>query len=874
MIDQGRVSQNSDSHDQIGVSVDLTRLMFKLRTSLLFLVIAFAVSFNQPDRSFAQTTSPSPSPPASANPSNVNGQALQTIVVQGASEQTVNPLERPVSSIYGTDLPVTDIPRSVSSVTAAQLQQQNITSIAELSQLTPSSVNLSRWGITGTPTIRGDLAEVYVNGQRKLTNQNAFSPSFTGVESVDILKGPASVVDGPGSQTGGYVNFVTKAPYFDRMHGTVYLDLGTYVPGGQSYFNQGWGIDIGGPLIANQLAYRFSYEGTGGQSYYHRNGVKNDRDDFYGSITYTPSRNLSININAGYLNTDVGELDGINRPTQQLIDSRSYYTGVAISPFATPPARIAGSIYYQPNTTGPGGFGAVLYPTGTTKIYPFNTIVSPLAIENVQDLYAQMIITLNLSDSLTITNRTYGESVDRYDRTAYQYAEYVPHDVVFENRTEISYHWDGQICGVAVANDLLTGFSFRYQDSLSYGEFQNEYFNNYDVTQNPRTFVSPFYQNPQPFSSMVYVGHGFFANPGTSRIGPNGILPSGIYLTNGNSNRTHLFDAGLFLQDRIELAKQWALLIGVRGDYLGASASDPVPYKDNVQAPGTKNSDSVEVGNPTISASLNYKPTSWLTSYFTFNETYGLDEASVYETGGVPQNPNGSGGITKASMKNKSVLLEGGFKFNLLENKLFIGLDGFYQRRASTDQFGHINNIEVRGMEAEATYQPNKNFSVSANFTWSEANYINYTPIQSTQNLGDTYAAGFPVQPGVVGTGVGSPNFTANALPAGAYRLNGFPNLIFNGYATYVLNCGLGVSLGIQAESSQRVDFDNKLKIPSQYQLNASIFYRQPCWEVRVNISNLTDQRNWSVTDGILEGNDLLMLNQPLAVSGRITIRF
>jgi hypothetical protein len=373
---------------------------------------------------------------------------------------------------------------------------------------------------------------------------------------------------------------------------------------------------------------------------------------------------------------------------------------------------------------------------------------------------------------------------------------------------------------------------------------------------------------------MVYVGHGFFANPGTSRIGPNGILPSGIYLTNGNSNRTHLFDAGLFLQDRIELAKQWALLIGVRGDYLGASASDSVPYKDNVQAPGTKNGDSVEVGNPTISASLSYKPTGWLTSYFTFNETYGLDEASVDETGGVPQNPNGSGGITKASMKNKSVLLEGGLKFNLLDNKVFIGLDGFYQRRASTDQFGHINNIEVRGMEAEGTYQPNKNFSFSANFNWSEANYINYTPIQSTQNLGDTYAAGFPVQPGVVGTGVGSPNFTANALPAGAYRLNGFPNLIFNGYATYVLNCGLGVSLGIQAESSQRVDFDNKLKIPSQYQLNASIFYRQPCWEVRVNISNLTDQRNWSVTDGILEGNDLLMLNQPLAVSGRITIRF
>jgi iron complex outermembrane recepter protein len=825
----------------------------------------------------AQSASPSPSPVASGAQTiaQASGQSLQSVTVTGTSEGSVNPIDRPVSSIYGNDMDITDIPRSVTSVTHEALVQQNVLSVADLSQLTPSSLDLSRWGITGTPTIRGDLAEVYVNGQRKLTNQNAFSPSFTGVDSVDILNGPASVVDGPGSQTGGYVNFVTKAPYFDYFHGQAYVDLGTYVPGGQSYFNPGWGVDFGGPIIPNQLAYRVSYEGTGGQSYYYRNGVKNDRSDLYLSITYSPSPNFSVNINGSWLNTDVNEIDGINRPTQQLIDNEVYYTGTAISPYATPPAHIPGSIYYEPATSGPGGFESILYPTGTSKVYPFDTIASPLAKNNTNDVYAQMIVTVNLTDNLTLVNRTYGETVDRFNETAYQYLEYVPHDVVFENRTELTLRSSTTLLGIDIKNELLTGFSIRYQDSLSYGEFQNEYFNNYDVTGNPGTFVSPFYNNPQPFSSLIPLGNGYYVNPGTSRIGPNGNgYPTGVYLTNGNTNRTHLLDGGLFLQDRIEFGKQWALLLGIRGDYLDAVASDPAPYTDNVQAPGTKNGDAIKVVNPTFSASLNYKPVDWATTYVTYDRTYGLDETSDYETGGVALNPNGDGSIPIAAMKNRSILYEGGIKFNLLNNQLYLAIDGFYQERVSTDQFGDISNIEVHGVEASFTYQPVKNFNITANFTWTEGNYLDYKPIQSTQHLGDTYVFGFPVENGVVGTGVGSPNFIVGALPAGAYPLMGYPHFLVNAFATYVLPCGLGASLGIQAETSQHVDFDNAVTIPSQYQLNASIFFRQPRWEVRLTITNLTDQRNWTVTDGILEGNDLVVLNRPFAVSGRITIRF
>jgi outer membrane receptor protein involved in Fe transport len=808
------------------------------------------------------------SPSDSASPG-----TSETVIVQGSEiEDTINPLDRPISSVYGTDLDITDVPRTVTSVSGQQMEQQNITSISDLTQTTAGSNYVSRFGIVGSITIRGDLAEDYTNGQRRLTNQNAFSPMFAGVDSADVLNGPASVVDGPGSSTGGYVNFNTKAPYFDKFQGEVTFTLGTYVPGNQSYFSPGWGIDFGGP-VNKQWAYRFSYDGTAGQSYYYRNGVKNGRQDTYMSVSYVPNDKFNVNWNGGYLNTDVGEVDGINRPTQQLVDNRTYYTGVAESPYDTPPAQIPGSIFYAPNTNGPGGYEAVLYPTGEKKIYPYETTASPQNLYTVQDYYGQMIATLNLDDGLRLINRTFGEGIERHDATTYQYLEDVPRDFVIENRTELNWSLK-EMFGLPIKNDIVTGLSFRFQDSLSYGEFQNEYFNNYDLTTNPRNNVSPFYLNPTAYSNLIPIGNGFYGNPGTTQLGANGSGTSGAYLTDQNTNETMLYDSAIFFQDRTEFSKQWASIIGVRLDYIGGTATDPLANEaGNVQAPGTKSGDTLFVLNPTFSASLNYKPADWATLYVTFNQTDTLDENALYETGGIPLSPSGDGSIEIKALKNKSDLYETGAKFNFLHNTLFAGVDAYDQKRTSTDQFGIINNIVVRGIEVQGTYQPDKHLNVTANFSYAEANYRDYAPIQSTEYEGDTYVAGFPVEPGVVGTGVGSPNFLAT-LPAGRYRLNGFPDLVFNAYVTYTLDCGLGAGIGPQAESSQADNFEGTIKIPAQYQVNATVYYRRPRYEVQVNVNNLTDQRNWSVNDGLLEGNDLLQLNEPINVSATFRYKF
>ena len=73
---------------------------------------------------------------------------------------------------------------------------------------------------------------------------------YTVVEGFDIVKGPADVVYGPTGNVGGYVNLVTKRPYFDTTHATATVTDG-------EFGTRKWQLDVSGP-VSDQLAYRVS----------------------------------------------------------------------------------------------------------------------------------------------------------------------------------------------------------------------------------------------------------------------------------------------------------------------------------------------------------------------------------------------------------------------------------------------------------------------------------------------------------------------------------------------------------------------------------------------------------------------------------------
>jgi len=135
------------------------------------------------------------------------------------------------------------------------------------------------------------------------------------VESVNIVKGPATAVQGA-SMSSVVHRPHHQAPVFRRQKTAVSLTLG-------SYDTKRWSLDTGGP-INKELAYRLSYSGedsTAITSMAQEDQLAVRRD-------HLPSeRHLRTLINAQAF-VRYTENWGINRVTQDLIDHGNYVTGI------------------------------------------------------------------------------------------------------------------------------------------------------------------------------------------------------------------------------------------------------------------------------------------------------------------------------------------------------------------------------------------------------------------------------------------------------------------------------------------------------------------------------------------------------------------
>ena len=149
----------------------------------------------------AQSSTPPPAPPhdvttttttATTNPGTSHGgerstarrrrrsRRLEKYTVSDVpiSEQIL-PTVRPINdSVYGDDRDIVDIPRSVSSVNAAWMEDRQVTNAMDLGQFAPGVYAAADYGIPGVPQIRGDDAQIAVNGQISIpTHRNSTPPS-------------------------------------------------------------------------------------------------------------------------------------------------------------------------------------------------------------------------------------------------------------------------------------------------------------------------------------------------------------------------------------------------------------------------------------------------------------------------------------------------------------------------------------------------------------------------------------------------------------------------------------------------------------------------------------------------------------------------
>ena len=815
-----------------------------------------------------------PSVSAQIDPNGSGDESLGRITVRGiAPDHNVLPTATDFSDVFGFDLPVNQVPRSISVITKEQLQDANVVTARDFARVSADTYTPYFNGNPSSTYIRGQVADTFFNGIRiGFTSEGVGAPiDFNAVESVNIVKGPAPAVYGASQNVGGFIDLITKQPYFDGFHVEVDATFGEYS------LNR-YTVDVGGPIIPEKLAFRVSYSGEESGSYY-RN-VFTQSQAIYAVLKWTPGPNYELEILNSFYETNYQLNRGINRPTQALIDNGTYITGT--EQFVNPTGTPIGPNYPASNlvpTTIPQNRGVVV-ATGTRQIDRADVIVNPNDSSYAKTDFAQVIQRLNINDDIQILNTTFFAYLSRRQFGALRYSAVVEPSYALENRLELHVNSEipittqpakiqdlalskegkiatgavaGQTTGWSITNMLNVGFDFRYQHVFSASDIAHSYNNLYDLTLDPSLISVPLIRvvtgkNP---SYAIPGASGYFGTPGGTYVSSSGTI---INTGNGETNDTWAYDGALFLEDRVSFTKQLSLFFGIRGDLLHVDFADPVhpPGFNPVTANTTQ-------GLINLNANLTYQPFHWLTGYFTYNYSTSTTDGQGggYSIGGDNQfdNPN---------FRNASDLYEGGFKFNLLDSKLYLAMAGFRQTRSIPQENAPTLPEIVWGGEVELNYQPNRNFYVTLSYSYLDPVLHNESPSQKTASVFNTFLP-------PVGDGSGSPNNTT--LPQGDYLQPGIPHHLFNANINYQFDFGLGFSFGAEVTSPINVTYGGTIKIPTQFTLNAGAFYEWRNYELRVDFLNFTDQKNWA-TVSASNGADLIYPEMPFQIQGTLRIRF
>lgn len=236
---------------------------------------------------------------ALANSADVNSD-IERISVYEQQNQVV------LSSGLATksDMSLMQTPAPVVVVDKALIDSQGIDNLQNLirnvSGLTQAGNN---YGIGDNLVVRGLGANYTYDGMYGGAGLgNTFNPtrSLTNVESVEVLKGPATGLYGMGS-AGGVINLIEKKPQFNEQH-NLDIKLGQW---------DTYSIALDSTnAITNDLAYRVVAKTASSDGF---RDLKEDRDEIYGSLQYDVNDKQSLLLSAAYIK-DAIAVDSIGHP--------------------------------------------------------------------------------------------------------------------------------------------------------------------------------------------------------------------------------------------------------------------------------------------------------------------------------------------------------------------------------------------------------------------------------------------------------------------------------------------------------------------------------------------------------------------------------
>ncbi len=833
-------------------------------------------------------------------------QLREFIIEETMLEQidTLSPMARSVSSVYGDDLTLMEIPRSVTALTPEAMRQFGLEDLSDLEKVSAGTQRVNYFGIPGAPFLRGAKAGTFFNNMLRAYQRNEMPISFGSLDAMDIVRGPA-----PGHLTptlvGGYVNFIPKSPYFDKFRGSLKVSIGRW----EHYRAQ---VDLGGPtlILGKPAAYRLSFTGQFADAYWDRIG--NDFVSLYGSTKIRLKKGLSVFTGAEYFKFKSNENAGWNRPTQQLVDRSRYVNGEPIN--ITSPdwgdranrdlASFPGAFF-----NGIADFNALVVPRRAIDDAVNGGLISNSARDALLDLqdqddkaraYGQPLLSTGLVDPNYTASPNYAGTLagllgnSNVDGYRYTQEYFDLGGIVFTESIEGS-----QVLAdakdFADSRDFLFFFDFLNKsdpDRIIKNQFlleslATEKLSSYGYAIETRQVVlsnrlavtrrAPFYDTTLNYGASFRFTYAkmlqdFFAEPFSRRditladISPNTVVltgpqraPNGLNLWSptrqGGANvRSQLYQFGFFATAHTKWNDRFSTFASLRGEF----SRFHIGYPSEVELAGLQVRDAVIAGTG--------KKSYWMGALSPVLTIFpGLNLYAAVQSG-VAIDPTQGGPIFGRANFTETELYEVGLKASLLDEKLYASLAAYYwdQARFNTRE-GISEPLRAEGVEFEAAWIPSEHFSINGAVT--------------TQRIWRRTALGFSALPmdeigwalngGVLNTTFGR---RPDANPDMVYP--GAPEITAKLFAMLTLPNGIGFAGGPIYAAAYWHNFERTIQLPETLVWNVNLFYRAEKWEIFLAIENLTSEDVYIGAEPTFAANTLLTKAPPISWKLTCTYKF
>ena len=776
------------------------------------------------------------------------------------------------SSAFGLDKSLYETPRSITEISEDLVDKFALRSVDDLVRLTPGAFTSSFFGIKGAMDIRGEPADNYFRGFRRIANPGAFNTIVRGAEKLEVMRGPVSPLYGSGS-VGGQLNYTPKSAkvggskYIDEVTGDVSVTVGSY---NQRIISGSLGIplEIGGKYGGLQL---FA-EVEDSESFY--DGYEPSSELIQAAVDFDLSDNTTLQFGVQYQTTDSIQVPGWNRVTQDLIDNGTYITGAApirnsdnpigadtllpqessfIASFAPSflnnafsnvnswcTAADAGSgnaMYNGFEVSCVGGFGSfladrtldnpyALTDVGTAQIDHQTTFIDDHDYADTTAITAYFDITHEFDSGTVWKNEVFYDYMDHTKYQSWGFTAYYPDAFLYELRSSLTFEYEGD---GFMANSIV-GVNYRNEELDNYAAWMDETFDFRDITVGPTANdrISPASFDPYQNATLLYDADG-------NVTGVEGTLTR-------NFNEVHLSktaNVGTFFLTDVTYGKL-NLLLGARYDYFDVESENGwVAYLGDPQGNGViSGSDTAFSFNTSVSYNAD-----GIIPYVTYSESNSL---STNQLGGIIPTT-----IENSQYIQESTLQEIGVKMNLLDNRLYTAIAWYDQDKTYRDsQTGALVAVYGDGLEFEMRALVNENLSILATATHTNTEEV------SNGALAVINGADFAAQNGlnpedVYGGRIAGPRSAFVGMNTRMER-GGLPDNIVSIYGTWAQELGAGDvtgSLGLTWVDETYTDIMQTVMLPSYTVVNGSVSYAQGPFTGLLQVNNLMDEEYYTSAD-------------------------